>query len=304
MTMPKALHLAWSESSPPQQALHAFVQRHPRLFVITGAGCSTAAGIPDYRDQNGDWKRPQPVTYQAFMGDVATRQRYWARSLLGWRLMAGAQPCAAHRALAALEDAGHVELLLTQNVDGLHQAAGSRRTLDLHGRIDTVRCMHCQVRSPRALLQAEVLRRNPVWAALQAGAAPDGDAELEGRDFSGFDVPACAQCGVGLLKPDVVFFGENVPRERVDAARAALERADAVLVAGSSLMVYSGFRFVRAAVDRGLPVAAINQGRTRADDLLALKLQQDVGQALQVLAGALHQKSATSDTRALRPGWV
>ena len=261
--MPKALPPAWSEGGAPLQALHAFVRRHPRLFVITGAGCSTAAGIPDYRDANGDWKRPQPVNYQAFMGDAATRRRYWARSLLGWPVMAGARPGAAHQALAALEGAGRVELLLTQNVDGLHHAAGSQRTLDLHGRIDTVRCMHCHARSPRAALQAELLRRNPAWAALRAGAAPDGDADLEGRHFSGFDVPDCAQCGTGVLKPDVVF------------------------VAGSSLMVYSGFRFVQAAVDRGLPVVAINQGRTRADGLLALKLQQDVGQTLVDLAHQL-----------------
>ncbi len=155
--MPKASPPAWSEGGAPLQALHAFVQRHPRLFVITGAGCSTAAGIPDYRDESGDWKRPQPVNYQAFMGDAATRRRYWARSLLGWPVMAGARPGAAHQALAALEGAGRVELLLTQNVDGLHHAAGSQRTLDLHGRIDTVRCMHCHARSPRAALQAELL---------------------------------------------------------------------------------------------------------------------------------------------------
>lgn len=136
-------------------------------------------------------------------------------------------------------------------------------------------------------LQAELLHRNPGWAQLQAAAAPDGDADLEGRDFSGFEVPACAHCGSGPLKPDVVFFGENVPRERVDAAHAALGRADAVLVAGSSLMVYSGYRFVQAAVRRGLPVAAVNQGRTRADDVLALKVEQDVGQALQAVADAL-----------------
>ena len=285
--MQRASPPAWSESGAPQEALQAFVRRHPRLFVITGAGCSTAAGIPDYRDANGDWKRPQPVSYQAFMGDAATRSRYWARSLLGWPVMAGARPGAAHQALVRLEQAGRIALLLTQNVDGLHHAAGSRRTLDLHGRIDTVRCMHCQARSPRAALQAELLRRNPGWATLRAGAAPDGDADLEGRDFSGFDVPSCARCGVGLLKPDVVFFGENVPRERVDAAHAALAQADAVLVAGSSLMVYSGYRFVQAAAARGLPVAAVNQGRTRADALLAFKLEQDVGQALQAVADAL-----------------
>lgn len=266
------------------EALQDFVRRHPRLFVLTGAGCSTEAGIPDYRDETGAWKRPQPVTYQAFMGDAATRQRYWARSLLGWRVMAHAKPGAAHQALARLEHAGRVELLLTQNVDGLHDAAGSRRTLDLHGRIDTVRCMYCQARSPRAALQTELLRRNPGWAELHAGAAPDGDADLQGCDFSCFDVPTCVRCGTGLLKPDVVFFGENVPRERVDTAYAALARSDAVLVAGSSLMVYSGYRFVHVAAARGLPVAAVNQGRTRADHLLTLKLEQDVGRALQAVA--------------------
>uniref|UniRef100_UPI002897C806 NAD-dependent protein deacetylase n=1 Tax=Diaphorobacter sp. TaxID=1934310 RepID=UPI002897C806 len=265
-------------------ALLDFVRRHPRLFVITGAGCSTEVGIPDYRDHNGEWKRPQPVTFQAFMGDEATRRRYWARSLLGWRVMGRAQPGSAHRALAALEAAGRIELLLTQNVDGLHSAAGSQRTLDLHGRIDTVLCMDCGMRAPRAGLQHELERRNPGWVALQAGAAPDGDADLEGLDFGGFDVPSCAHCGNGLLKPDVVFFGESVPRERVEAARAALARSQAVLVVGSSLMVYSGFRFVQAAVDAGLPVAAVNQGRTRADGLLALKLEQDAGTALQALA--------------------
>ena len=262
-------------------ALRAFVHRHARLFVITGAGCSTEAGIPDYRDENGDWKRPQPVTYQSFMSDEATRRRYWARSLIGWPVMGGARPGAAHQALAQLERQGRIELLLTQNVDGLHHAAGSRRVIDLHGRIATVRCMHCEARTTRAELQRELLRRNPDWAGLQAKTAPDGDADLDGRDFQSFDVPPCTRCGTGLLKPDVVFFGESVPRARVEAAYAALARADAVLVAGSSLMVYSGFRFVQAAVQQGLPVAVINRGRTRADGLLELKLETEVGQALE-----------------------
>ena len=263
--------------------LAAFAARHPRLFVLTGAGCSTESGIPDYRDANGDWKRQAPVTYQAFMGEAATRKRYWARSLVGWRIVSQARPGAAHRALARLEAAGRVEQLLTQNVDGLHRAAGSRRTVDLHGCIDTVRCMGCEARTPRVELQAELLRRNPDWAPLEAGAAPDGDADLDGRDFSDFDVPACGQCG-GLLKPDVVFFGEGVPRERVAAAHAALAAADAVLVAGSSLMVYSGFRFVQAAAAAGKPVAAVNLGRTRADALLTFKVEAPVGEALTLLA--------------------
>ncbi len=265
-------------------ALTDFATRHRRLFVLTGAGCSTDSGIPDYRDANGDWKRPSPVTFQAFTGDESTRRRYWARSLIGWPTMAHARPGAAHHALAQLEAAGRVALLLTQNVDGLHSAAGSRQTVDLHGRIDTVRCLACDTRTPREVLQRELRRRNPRWAALEARAAPDGDADLDGLDFSRFDVPPCADCG-GMLKPDVVFFGESVPRDRVAAAFAALEKADAVLVAGSSLMVYSGFRFVQAAATAGKPIAAVNLGRTRADDLLTLKVERATGEALGELAG-------------------
>ncbi|MEO6031153.1 MAG: NAD-dependent protein deacetylase [Burkholderiaceae bacterium] len=263
-----------------------FATRHRRLFVLTGAGCSTESGIPDYRDAHGDWKRPAPITYQAFLGGDATRRRYWARSLIGWRTLGQARPGRAHHALARLETAGRVGLLLTQNVDGLHQAAGSRQTIDLHGRIDTVRCMTCEARIRRTELQHELVRRNPDWAALHAQAAPDGDAELDDCDFAGFDIPACAQCG-GVLKPDVVFFGEGVPRDRVAAARAALTEADAVLVVGSSLMVYSGFRFVQEAVAAGKPVAAINRGRTRADDLLTIKLEQPVGETLAALVAQL-----------------
>ena len=267
-------------------ALADFVARHPRLFVLGGAGCSTDSGIPDYRDVDGEWKRPSPVTFQAFTGDEFTRKRYWARSLVGWPTMAHAKPGAAHHALAELENLGHVELLLTQNVDGLHEAAGSRNTVDLHGRIDTVRCLGCETRTPRAALQVELRRRNPLFAELEAGVAPDGDADLEGRDFDSFDVPDCPVCG-GMLKPDVVFFGESVPRERVAAANAALEAADAMLVVGSSLMVYSGFRFVQAAAKVAKPVAAVNLGRTRADDLFSLKVAQPVGDTLAGLVAQL-----------------
>jgi NAD-dependent SIR2 family protein deacetylase len=260
-------------------ALADFATRHRKLFVLTGAGCSTESGIPDYRDTNGDWKRPSPVTFQAFTGEDATRRRYWARSLIGWPTMANARPGAAHRALAHMESDGRVGLLLTQNVDGLHDAAGSRRTVDLHGRIDTVRCMACESRMTRAEHQVELRRRNPRWAELEARAAPDGDADLDGLDFSSFDVPGCPKCG-GMLKPDVVFFGESVPRDRVAAAFAALEEADAMLVAGSSLMVYSGFRFVQAAAAAGKPIAAVNLGRTRADHLLALKISAPCDEVL------------------------
>ncbi len=261
------------------QPLIDFVQKHPRLLVITGAGCSTAAGIPDYRDENGAWKRQEPMRYQFFVDSALARQRYWARSMLGWRTMAGALPTTAHHALAQLERAGRVALLVTQNVDGLHQAAGSANVVELHGRIDTVCCLGCGVRSRRRDLQEQLMARNPDWLTLDARSLPDGDADLEGLDFAAFDVPGCPECG-GLLKPDVVFFGESVPRDRVAAVREALAQVDAVLVAGSSLMVYSGYRFVEEAVAAGKPVAAVNRGRTRADADLGVKVEVDVGEAL------------------------
>ena len=265
--------------------LEDFIAAHRRLFVLTGAGCSTGSGIPDYRDEQGAWKRTPPVTYQAFVGDGIARRRYWARSLVGWPRIAQAQPNAAHRALAALEAQGRCSQLLTQNVDGLHQAAGSRAVIDLHGRLDAVVCLGCCASSSRADVQRRLAEANPAWAGLAAGAAPDGDADLEDRDFATFQVPACDACG-GMLKPDVVFFGENVPRARVDAAMAGLAQADGMLVVGSSLMVYSGLRFVHAAVRAQIPVAAVNLGRTRADDLLRFRMAAPCGDALRFLLAA------------------
>jgi NAD-dependent SIR2 family protein deacetylase len=272
-------------------ALADFIRRHPRLMVLSGAGCSTESGIPDYRDHDGQWKRPAPMTYQVFMREPGARQRYWARSMIGWPRMAASRPGPAHVALAQLEAAGHVPLLVTQNVDGLHDAAGSRRVLDLHGRLDTVRCLACAATLPRHDLQQRLQAANGGWLRAHLprdiATAPDGDAYLEGLDFSGFQVPACPACGHGVLKPDVVFFGESVPRVRVDAAMAALRAADALLVAGSSLMVYSGFRFARAAAEWSKPIAAVNLGRTRADEWLALKVQAPVGAALTALVAAI-----------------
>jgi NAD-dependent SIR2 family protein deacetylase len=263
-------------------SLQQFIDRHRRLFILTGAGCSTGSGIPDYRDAHGRWKRTQPVTYQAFMGEEATRRRYWARSLLGWRRFSRARPNDAHRALARLEAMGRSELLLTQNVDRLHQAAGSSRVIDLHGRLDLVRCMGCEAKVARDELQEEMGRLNAGWLDRDAADAPDGDADLEDADFSSFAAPSCRSCG-GVLKPDVVFFGERVPRERVAAAARHLEQADAMLIVGSSLMVYSGFRFAQMAADARKPLAAVNLGLTRADPLLALKVEQASEAALAFL---------------------
>jgi NAD-dependent SIR2 family protein deacetylase len=265
------------------QALHDFIRRHRRVFVLTGAGCSTASGIPDYRDGAGNWKREaRPMTLQVFMGEERMRRRYWARSMIGWQRIGAARPNGAHQALARLQRQGRVELLLTQNVDGLHQAAGSTDVIDLHGRLDRVRCMSCDQRLPRDELQAELLRGNPDWMGRAGRQAPDGDADLEDTQLDGFRIVACSSCG-GVLKPDVVFFGENVPAARVQAAMRHLTDADAMLIVGSSLMVYSGFRFVRAAADLGLPIAAVNLGLTRADELLSLKLTQPCASALAFL---------------------
>jgi NAD-dependent SIR2 family protein deacetylase len=262
--------------------LKTFIESHRRLFVLTGAGCSVNSGIPDYRDANGDWKHTQPVRFQAFVAEEATRRRYWARSMIGWRRFGEALPNDAHRALAGLEANRQCEILLTQNVDRLHQAAGSRAVIDLHGRLDLVRCMSCSATGPRAEFQNDLVSLNAGWVGLEATALPDGDAKLERTDFSDFAVPPCAACG-GVLKPDVVFFGEAVPRDQVEAAQRHLEDADAMLVVGSSLMVYSGFRFVQAAARRGIPIAAVNIGRTRADDLLTLKVEERCEEALAFL---------------------
>jgi NAD-dependent SIR2 family protein deacetylase len=205
--------------------------------------------------------------------------------------MRAARPNDAHRALAALESQGRITQLVTQNVDGLHQAAGSRGVIDLHGRIDVVRCMTCDLRVPRERVQTELEERNPYFASLDALEAPDGDAALDGIDFASFAVPACGACG-GLLKPDVVFFGERVPPDRVHQAFAALEAADAMLVVGSSLMVYSGYRFTQAAARTGKPIAAVNLGTTRADELLALKVRERCADALSFLIGAAGRETA------------
>lgn len=253
--------------------------RGRRLLVLTGAGTSTECGIPDYRGADGAWKRRQPVRYQAFVGDIAARKRYWARSLLGWPRIAGAVPGPAHHALARLERAGGLHCLITQNVDGLHGRAGSQALIDLHGCLDRVDCLGCGRWLNRDRFQEDLLRRNAGWQNLRAEFAPDGDADLEDIGVTTFEVPDCPDCG-GVLKPAVTFFGENVPRPRVVEAFTRLEEAEILLVVGSSLTVLSGYRFVRAANAAGKPVAAINLGRTRGDADFALKLERPCGDAL------------------------
>jgi NAD-dependent SIR2 family protein deacetylase len=279
--------------APPAQtepqaldALHDFVTRYPRLFVLTGAGISADSGIPGYRDDNGEWKRSPPITLQEFLGSEASRRRYWARSTVGWPVVAQAQPNAAHFALARLEAAGHVDTLVTQNVDGLHQRAGSSDVIELHGSIAEAVCLACGMQHTRASVQQTLEADNPELLHASAEPAADGDAHLEWHALDTFRIPACTRCG-GMLKPSVVFFGENVPRGRVDTAMRALEAADALLVVGSSLMVYSGYRFCVHADKLGKPIAAINLGRTRADPLLALKVAAPCGDVLTALAARL-----------------
>ncbi|WP_111415437.1 NAD-dependent protein deacetylase [Billgrantia lactosivorans] len=265
------------------ERLGEFLARHPRLAVVTGAGVSTDSGIPDYRDATGAWKCAPPMQHRQFMASHAARQRYWARALAGFRTLHRAQPGDAHRALARLEQAGKIRGIVTQNVDGLHQKAGSRCVIDLHGRAEQVRCMGCGALRMRHDLHAELAERNPRWLEVKAELRPDGDAEIE-TDFSDFDVPACRRCGEGIWKPDVVFFGDSVPAERVARARALVDEADALLVMGSSLMVYSGYRFARQAAAAGKPIACLNLGRTRADALYSLKLEAPVGAVLAAVA--------------------
>ncbi|MEQ9544547.1 MAG: NAD-dependent protein deacetylase [Marinobacter sp.] len=260
------------------QQLAEFIHRYPRLMILTGAGVSTDSGIPDYRDHEGAWKRRQPVQHQAFMASVDVRRRYWGRSLIGWPVVRNARPNPAHHSISDLELLNHSTLVVTQNVDRLHQQAGTRAVNDLHGRADRVVCMGCGYRCDRDEVHDRCADMNPGFRRFTAETAPDGDADLE-VDFSEFRLANCPRCD-GILKPDVVFFGDFVPKERVTTALDALKASDGLLVIGSSLMVYSGFRFCRYAKEWGRPIAALTRGRTRADEMVQLKLDAGIGETL------------------------
>jgi NAD-dependent SIR2 family protein deacetylase len=245
--------------------------------VLSGAGLSTESGIPDYRGETGRARRGQPMTYQAFTGSEAARQRYWARSHLGWRYIAAAEPNAGHGAVAELERRGLLAGVITQNVDGLHQAAGARSVTELHGSLHRVVCLSCWQRTSRLALDERLRAANPSWHQRAAEVSPDGDVALE--ETAGFTVVDCEGCG-GILKPDVVFFGENVPKQRVEACYAMVSAARALVILGSSLTVMSGFRYVRHAASLGTPVVIVNQGTTRGDDLAAARLDAPLGATL------------------------
>jgi NAD+-dependent protein deacetylase sirtuin 4 len=253
------------------------------VVVLTGAGASTESGIPDYRSPG----RPQraPLQHREFVTSAATRARYWARSALGWPAMSRAAPNRAHAGLAELEARGRITELITQNVDGLHHAAGSRAICELHGSIHRVICLDCGARTPRADLQDRLLATNPRLASAAAAPAPDGDADLAPELAAGLAIPACDACG-GVLKPDVVLFGDNVPRPTVDACYARVDAARILLVIGSSLAVFSGYRFAVRAAERGVPIAIINLGPTRADALATWRLAGTAGPTVAALVAA------------------
>lgn len=268
------------------ERLAAFLRAHASVLVLTGAGMSTASGIPGYRDEDGVRRGRQPVQGPEFRRSDAVRRRYWARSLVGWSTLAQAEPNAGHLALAQLEQGGYLGALVTQNVDGLHQRAGSKRLIELHGNIHAVVCLDCGGRHARAAIQQRLVRDNPVLAGASARPLPDGDAALEPEALDDFRVPACEQCG-GVLQPDVVFFGDNIPPQRSADALQLMHEADALLVVGSSLMVFSGYRFCRLAAEAGKPVVALNIGKTRADDLLDFKVEAGAQHMLPRLARML-----------------
>jgi NAD+-dependent protein deacetylase sirtuin 4 len=260
--------------------------RGRRVVALTGAGCSTESGIPDYRGPDTPPRARPPIQHREFIDGADARRRYWARSMLGWPRMAAARPNRGHEALAALERAGAVTGLITQNVDGLHQGAGSREVVELHGALRRVRCLACGGEMTRHELQRRLHEANPDWLARGGAIAPDGDADLADGDVANFEVVACSACG-GVLMPDVVFFGGSVPRPTLDAAWATFDRAEVLLVVGSSLAVFSGYRFVRRAAERAVPVAILNRGPTRGDPHAVLRVDARAGEALAAVAQAL-----------------
>ncbi|HEY8087781.1 MAG TPA: NAD-dependent protein deacetylase [Polyangiaceae bacterium] len=260
--------------------------RGKAVLALTGAGLSTESGIPDYRSPESLARARRPIHGPEFVRSASLRRRYWARSTLGWERMRSAAPNAGHRALARLEAAGRVVRVVTQNVDRLHHKAGSRRVTELHGALADVVCLGCAAIEDRDRLQARLLALNPGWASRGAETAPDGDADLPTDEVERFVVAPCTACG-GVLKPRVVFFGENVPRPVVDEAFAAVDAAELLLVLGTSLAVFSGYRFLRRAVERGIPVAMVNRGPVRGEEHAVLKVEASTGETMEALAGAV-----------------
>ncbi|WP_323164385.1 NAD-dependent protein deacetylase [Pseudomonas atacamensis] len=261
--------------SPIREHLDTLLQAmaDDKFLILTGAGISTPSGIPDYRDSDGVRRGRQPMMYQEFLAAPESRRRYWARAMLGWPRVRKARPNAAHEALATLQQRGRLSALITQNVDTLHDQAGSHDVIELHGSLHRVLCLDCGQRSERDAIQQQMETQNPYLSGVDAVQAPDGDTLLDPAFEARFQVPQCPHCAGERMKPDVVFFGENVAQPTAARALAAAENAAGLLVVGSSLMAYSAFRLCRVIAERGKPLMAINLGKTRADDLLDLKIE-------------------------------
>jgi NAD-dependent SIR2 family protein deacetylase len=264
--------------------------------VLTGAGISTDSGIPDYRGE-GTIRRTS-MMYAEFRSSAAAQTRYWARSHVGWSRMIEAVPNQGHRAVTELQRQGAVAAVITQNVDGLHERAGSRDVVELHGRLADVVCLDCRRRSSRNVLHGRLAELNPGFDVGPVTLAPDGDVELPAVD--GFRIAPCESCG-GVLKPDVVFFGENVPADRVARSFALVDQAEALLVAGSALTVLSGYRFVRYAGRRGIAIVIVNRGQTRGDPLATIKIDAGCSETLTALAGAVEARRSSPSGQAA--GW-
>lgn len=275
-----------SPSVSPVETLHSLMT-DKRFVVLTGAGISTPSGIPDYRDTAGVRRGKAPMMFQEFLGSPEARRRYWARAMLGWPRVCSAQPNAAHRGLAMLQSRQQISGVITQNVDTLHDQAGSPDVIELHGSLHRVICLDCQQNSDRAAIQMLMEAQNPYLAGVDAVQAPDGDTLLDPAFESRFQVPHCPHCDGQRLKPDVVFFGENVAPHTAARAMASIEQAQGLLVVGSSLMAYSAFRLCKAIHDQGKPLIAINIGKTRADELLDLKIELSCEELLPVLVERL-----------------
>lgn len=295
MTWPIPTH--HSPLSPATLAKQlASVLRGRPFAVLTGAGCSTESGIPDYRGPETRRRARNPIRFNEFIREPLARRRYWARAMVGYRNFANRQPNPGHYALSALQQEGHVHGLITQNVDDLHEQAGSTDVVALHGSLARVRCLDCGLLMPRADVQDQLRTLNPSFATLNAEQAPDGDAELDPAWLAHFRVVDCPNCG-GPLKPHVVFFGENVPPERVQRAYDLCDAAEALLVVGSSLMVWSGYRFVRRTASHQKPLAILNVGESRGDALAQVRVEGLAGQVLPELYRELACSPANTPLR-------
>jgi len=269
-------------TTAPDRAAHGRLVellRRGNVTVLSGAGLSTESGIPDYRGPDGK-RRVTPMTYGEFVASPANRQRYWARSFIGWRRFAGAGPNDGHRAVADLQRLGLVRAIITQNVDGLHQMAGAHDVLELHGNLDRARCLSCGENTSRTELDLRLREANPRFEALAGEVRPDGDVVLADEAVAGFHPPRCLVCQSDLVKPEIVFFGESVPKFLVEQCFSHVEASSGLVVLGSSLQVMSGYRFVRRAAGGGIPVAIVTRGPSRGDEHATIRLDAPLGVTL------------------------